>query len=90
MTKTVPRWHSAALGVLLGGAALALAACSQDKANGDGDTATGTVELLNVSYDPTRELYEEINPRCASTTGPPASMAHSAGTISARPASALK
>ena len=65
MMKTFPRWRSGALGVLLGGAVLALAACSQDRASGDGDAATGTVELLNVSYDPTRELYEEINPRFA-------------------------
>lgn len=34
-------------------AGLALAACGQ--------SSTSTVSLLNVSYDPTRELYEEFN-----------------------------
>src|SRR3982751_2191679 len=34
-------------------AALALGAC--------GKSAPGEVTLLNVSYDPTRELYEDIN-----------------------------
>ena len=37
---------------------LSLAGCSDVPSQTDGDT----VELLNVSYDPTRELYEEINP----------------------------
>jgi sulfate/thiosulfate transport system substrate-binding protein len=37
---------------------IALGACgSNDQAAGDGDT----VDLLNVSYDPTRELYEDFN-----------------------------
>lgn len=36
-----------------------LAACSGGKSNGD------SVELTNVSYDPTRELYQEINPAFA-------------------------
>lgn len=58
--KTTSRWRSGALVLLLGSAALALSACSQG-----GDGASNTVELLNVSYDPTRELYEEINPRFA-------------------------
>lgn len=52
-----------AVGLLLGTTALVLAACSQAPDSGDaagGDAAA--VELLNVSYDPTRELYEEINP----------------------------
>lgn len=52
-----------AVAALLGTTALLLAACSQ--APGSGDAAGGdaaAVELLNVSYDPTRELYEEINP----------------------------
>ncbi|WP_435923732.1 sulfate ABC transporter substrate-binding protein [Paenibacillus sp. DYY-L-2] len=42
-----------------------LAACGSDagakNGAGDGDGAKKTVELLNVSYDPTRELYEEYN-----------------------------
>ncbi len=37
--------------------ALAGAACS------DGSRDPNAVELLNVSYDPTRELYDDINPR---------------------------
>ncbi len=36
-------------------AALCLAGC------GTGDGASSTIELTNVSYDPTRELYQEIN-----------------------------
>ena len=39
-----------------------LAACSGGKADADGK---GKIELLNVSYDPTRELYEDINPKFA-------------------------
>lgn len=41
------------------GLALVLSACS---GGGDGDTS---VLLTNVSYDPTRELYQEINPAFA-------------------------
>lgn len=37
-----------------------LAACSKSSA-GQGGSTGGAVQLLNVSYDPTRELYEEIN-----------------------------
>lgn len=60
-------------GVLIGMAvimAAALTACSGDKtdkaaADRNGGKASGagakTVELLNVSYDPTRELYENYN-----------------------------
>src|SRR5688572_24801252 len=36
-------------------AALTLAACGQSQ------TPAGEITLLNVSYDPTRELYEEFN-----------------------------
>ncbi|KYF64087.1 ABC transporter permease [Sorangium cellulosum] len=35
---------------------LALAGCSKSEAS-----KSGSVQLLNVSYDPTRELYEEVN-----------------------------
>ena len=49
-----------ALGMLLGGAVLALPGCSPEA----GDSGN-QVELLNVSYDPTRELYEELNPKFA-------------------------
>ena len=42
---------------------LSLAGCgsanSDEKASGQEDKKS--VELLNVSYDPTRELYEEFN-----------------------------
>lgn len=50
-------------GALAALALLGAAACSDDAGtdNGAGRTAT----LLNVSYDPTRELYEEINPAFA-------------------------
>ncbi|MEK5060626.1 sulfate transporter subunit [Paenibacillus sp. FSL H7-0326] len=48
--------------------AAALAACGSENtdnnANGSGSgsaSGSGTVELLNVSYDPTRELYEQYN-----------------------------
>src|SRR5438445_9722522 len=34
---------------------VAVASCS------DATPSSGTVELLNVSYDPTRELYQDIN-----------------------------
>ena len=41
---------------------LALASCSSES----GDDAGGeSIEILNVSYDPTRELYEAINPMFA-------------------------
>ncbi|MBL8556044.1 MAG: sulfate ABC transporter substrate-binding protein [Phenylobacterium sp.] len=40
-----------------GAAALPLAACSDNKGAG----GAGKLTLLNVSYDPTRELYEDIN-----------------------------
>jgi len=40
---------------------VALAGCSQ----GSGGSGAGTAELLNVSYDPTRELYQAINPAFA-------------------------
>src|SRR5215210_2138971 len=43
-------------------AALALAALCALAACGKGGAGQGgAVELLNVSYDPTRELYEEVN-----------------------------
>lgn len=58
--KTTSGWRSGAFAFLLGSAALSLTACSQG-----GEGADDTIELLNVSYDPTRELYEDINPRFA-------------------------
>ncbi|MER2000257.1 MAG: sulfate ABC transporter substrate-binding protein, partial [Lysinibacillus sp.] len=43
--------------------ALFLAACGSDEdtSSTSGSTSKGAVELLNVSYDPTRELYDEFN-----------------------------
>lgn len=55
--------RTAAFGTLAA-SALALSACSKAPESGSsGDGAAKAVELLNVSYDPTRELYEEINPK---------------------------
>ena len=55
-------WRCGAILTLATGAALSLAACSKGN---DSSAAGNTVELLNVSYDPTRELYDEINPKFA-------------------------
>jgi sulfate transport system substrate-binding protein len=44
----------------VGAASLALAGCSDNESKGG-----NAVEILNVSYDPTRELYEAINPKFA-------------------------
>lgn len=38
-----------------------LAGCNSEKTEGDGTSKSKTLELLNVSYDPTRELYQEFN-----------------------------
>ena len=44
---------------LLLGCAVVLAACG-----GGGDQSRdGELQILNVSYDPTRELYREVNER---------------------------
>ncbi len=46
--------------------AVLLAACSRQSANDQSKAGTAAqVQLLNVSYDPTRELYEAINPKFA-------------------------
>lgn len=60
---TSRHWRTVALAIALAGAT-ALASCS-DKPQAGSDSGSAPVELLNVSYDPTRELYEEINPRFA-------------------------
>jgi len=57
---TIARWRKVALAVAFAGTAF-VGACSG--ASGDGTGAQ--VEILNVSYDPTRELYEAINPAFA-------------------------
>ncbi|RYZ14130.1 MAG: sulfate transporter subunit, partial [Alphaproteobacteria bacterium] len=43
-------------------ASLALAACG-----GQSSSSSNEISLLNVSYDPTRELYEEFNKEFSST-----------------------
>ena len=43
------------------GAALAAAACSGSAPEGAGSSSAAPVEILNVSYDPTRELYAEFD-----------------------------
>ena len=57
--RTIRTWGVA---VLAAASLASLAACSGGKGADDGK---GSVELLNVSYDPTRELYEAINPKFA-------------------------
>lgn len=54
------RWSTLLTGASL---ALLLAACGneEEKESVDGAPAAEKIELLNVSYDPTRELYEEFN-----------------------------
>ena len=47
--------------VTAGVLALSLAACSSDAGPSGAPGAPAAVQLLNVSYDPTRELYEEFN-----------------------------
>ncbi|MGZ3200059.1 MAG: substrate-binding domain-containing protein, partial [Croceibacterium sp.] len=54
------RWTLAVLGAAL------LSACSSKQEPGAGASGSAAqVQLLNVSYDPTRELYEAINPKFA-------------------------
>lgn len=44
------------------GSGLALTGCGvSSSGSGSGSAGGGTVELLNVSYDPTRELWKELN-----------------------------
>ena len=56
-------WYRAAT-VVIASAAL-LSACSNKPEAKDGGTSAGAaqIQLLNVSYDPTRELYAAINPK---------------------------
>jgi sulfate/thiosulfate-binding protein len=63
MTKRMPRTPLSFAPALL---ALALAAACGGEPKSEPGSATGAntkepIELLNVSYDPTRELYEEFN-----------------------------
>jgi sulfate transport system substrate-binding protein len=60
--NTLTRRHLSGALLILG--ALALLACGkkeQPAPSGGGAAAPTEVELLNVSYDPTREFYEEFN-----------------------------
>lgn len=56
-------WQKGTALTLVGGLLFSLTACgSQAKPEGNNSaSAAKTVELLNVSYDPTRELYQEYN-----------------------------
>src|SRR5256885_15778989 len=58
------RWRRAALGAALCvlGLAVRLASCQ----GGSGSAHAARVTLLNVSYDPTRELYVDFNAAFAS------------------------
>jgi sulfate/thiosulfate transport system substrate-binding protein len=58
MTKTWT-WRPLVLAAALSGTVV-LTGCSKE---GGGAGESRAVEILNVSYDPTRELYEELNPR---------------------------
>ncbi|MEJ7727830.1 MAG: sulfate ABC transporter substrate-binding protein [Polyangiaceae bacterium] len=55
-----PALRRRAFGAGVLGAAL-LAACGKESGGGSGAGGTGPQEILNVSYDPTRELYDAIN-----------------------------
>ncbi|MGE5674517.1 MAG: sulfate ABC transporter substrate-binding protein [Mycobacterium leprae] len=54
------QWKAACLALI---AVCGLAGCSSGNAgsNGAKGSSTATVQLLNVSYDPTRELYQKYN-----------------------------
>src|ERR1700690_897576 len=59
-------WVNRRSSALLLVSAVLMAGCAKNDAGsaleGDGPSAKGKeVAILNVSYDPTRELYEEIN-----------------------------
>jgi sulfate transport system substrate-binding protein len=54
--------RSATVGALsLIAAVLTAAGCSRTSANSDGQVGRQSAELLNVSYDPTRELWRDLN-----------------------------
>ena len=55
------RRRGAAASLLASIALLALTAGCSSNPEASGGARAGTVELLNVSYDPTRELYEDID-----------------------------
>ncbi|AZI37307.1 sulfate ABC transporter substrate-binding protein [Caenibius tardaugens NBRC 16725] len=57
--RTIRAWGVTAL------AAVSLASLAACSGGNDGKDGAAKIELLNVSYDPTRELYEAINPKFA-------------------------
>jgi sulfate/thiosulfate-binding protein len=62
-SRRTPRTPGAKWVWLLAAALFALAGC-RERTRADASTAA-SLELLNVSYDPTRELYAELNPAFA-------------------------
>lgn len=66
--KSIRWWRAKTVLPALAGIAL-LAGCSDKETSAGSATGNATrgapIELLNASYDPTRELYEEINPKFA-------------------------
>lgn len=59
--KNIETRPTGVLGVALLSGAAVLAGCSAEASGERAGGAAPVVELLNVSYDPTRELYEEFN-----------------------------
>jgi sulfate transport system substrate-binding protein len=57
-------WRLLAAAIALSATALT-AACSTNDDSGARDEAGAQIQLLNASYDPTRELYEAVNPKFA-------------------------
>lgn len=62
VTRTARRagWRRGVLALVGLFLVVCVAACSKSS-TAEGGSAGGAVQLLNVSYDPTRELYEDIN-----------------------------
>ncbi len=60
MTKTS---RSDRLAVLLLSALMGLTACAESGGESGSEQAVTQLELLNVSYDPTRELWQDLNER---------------------------
>jgi sulfate transport system substrate-binding protein len=58
-------WRLLAAAAALSGAVLTGACSTQDERGAKGGAGAAQIQLLNASYDPTRELYEAINPKFA-------------------------
>ncbi len=57
-----PMWcNSLVISLFLAATVLGFSGCGGSSSNGGGSSAGKEVELLNVSYDPTRELYQDYN-----------------------------